>query len=266
MDDTVKEEHHVTSISEDHETTCWGCGLRLLLPSYTPIFKCGWCGAITNQNPLKHNNKYLRWRHIRDRCFIAILLIFMLFVICKASKLLVFVLTPDLINLDLYEYSGIGNCVGAANHQPFICFLFAAVLSTMYISIMSISVGCQLWPPLDHEPIRRITTGSSHSPFIIMREIMFAFLSSAVLLSARGLVLAYLFVASISVGIGLTILLWQQLSYIYQGKTYLSHLSSRADEPVGERGCQNIFRFFGYQYSFSRYLPRFSRTKKIHKK
>ncbi|MCL7027573.1 hypothetical protein MKW94_002905, partial [Papaver nudicaule] len=75
------EEHHVTSISEDHETTCWGCGLRLLLPSYTPIFKCGWCGAITNQSPLRHNNKYLRWRHVRDRFFISILLIFMLFVI-----------------------------------------------------------------------------------------------------------------------------------------------------------------------------------------
>ncbi|RZC71377.1 hypothetical protein C5167_034673 [Papaver somniferum] len=341
MNDTVKEEHHVTSISEDHETTCWGCGLRLLLPSYTPIFKCGWCGAITNQNPLKHNNKYLRWRHIRDRCFIAILLIFMLFVICggvwavypvifsesyfrgilhctitmllSISTISSFSLAASrppgpppsipwgsypvvekggLENYSFCSYCSkpksprthhcrscgtcvldmdhhcpfIGNCVGAANHQPFICFLFAAVLSTMYISIMSISVGCQLWPPLDHETIRHITTGSSHSPFIIMREIMFAFLSSAVLLSARGLVLAYLLVASISVGIGLTILLWQQLSYIYQGKTYLSHLSSRADEPVGERGCQNIFRFFGYQYSFSRYLPRFSRTKKIHKK
>lgn len=33
------------------ETTCWGCRLRLLLPVFAPIFKCGWCGAITIYKP-----------------------------------------------------------------------------------------------------------------------------------------------------------------------------------------------------------------------
>ncbi|OMO72338.1 Zinc finger, DHHC-type, palmitoyltransferase [Corchorus olitorius] len=28
-------------VPEDHETTCWGCGIRLLLPTYAPVFKCG---------------------------------------------------------------------------------------------------------------------------------------------------------------------------------------------------------------------------------
>lgn len=69
---------------EDHETGCWGCGLRLLLPSYSPIFKCGWCGAITTQNERKCETKYLWWRHARDRCFVCVLLGFMLFVICMS--------------------------------------------------------------------------------------------------------------------------------------------------------------------------------------
>ncbi|KAF9590040.1 hypothetical protein IFM89_030190 [Coptis chinensis] len=54
---------------EGLETTCWGCGLRLLLSSYTPVFKCGWCGAITNQNLGKDRRESFRWRHWRDRSF-----------------------------------------------------------------------------------------------------------------------------------------------------------------------------------------------------
>ncbi|XVE85631.1 hypothetical protein DITRI_Ditri17bG0105600 [Diplodiscus trichospermus] len=75
-------EHFVTTVTEDHENTCWGCGLRLLLPTYAPVFKCGWCGAITNQNVNKPGTKCLWWRRLRDRCFVCILIIFMLFVIC----------------------------------------------------------------------------------------------------------------------------------------------------------------------------------------
>lgn len=33
------------------ETTCWGCGLRVVLPKFAPMFMCGWCGAITIDNP-----------------------------------------------------------------------------------------------------------------------------------------------------------------------------------------------------------------------
>ncbi|KAK9275455.1 hypothetical protein L1049_022722 [Liquidambar formosana] len=78
----MAQEHFVTSITEDHEATCWGCGLRLILPSCAPIFKCGWCGAITNQNARKRESKFFWWRRLRDRCFVCVLLIFMLFVIC----------------------------------------------------------------------------------------------------------------------------------------------------------------------------------------
>lgn len=69
--------------------TCWGCGLRLLLPSYAPVFKCGWCGAITNQNKQKCDKQHFRWRLLRDRCIVSIVLVFMLFLICKPLLFLV---------------------------------------------------------------------------------------------------------------------------------------------------------------------------------
>ncbi|KAD2804525.1 hypothetical protein E3N88_37902 [Mikania micrantha] len=50
---TLQEDHYIASITEEHEVTCWGCGLILILSPYTPIFKCGWCGAITNHNAVK---------------------------------------------------------------------------------------------------------------------------------------------------------------------------------------------------------------------
>lgn len=76
----------VTTINEDYESVCWGCGLNLVLPSYAPVFKCGWCGAITNHNPVRPETRRFVLRRIRDRCFVAILAVFMLFVICKSSS------------------------------------------------------------------------------------------------------------------------------------------------------------------------------------
>lgn len=35
------------SDSNGYETICWGCKLQLTLPCYSPIFKCGYCGAVT---------------------------------------------------------------------------------------------------------------------------------------------------------------------------------------------------------------------------
>lgn len=70
-------------MAEDQEATCWGCGLRLLLPSGGPVYKCGWCGAITNQSAQKQEDKSLKWRWLRDRGFVCVLLVFILFVICK---------------------------------------------------------------------------------------------------------------------------------------------------------------------------------------
>ncbi|GMI87514.1 hypothetical protein like AT3G18620 [Hibiscus trionum] len=121
----------------------------------------------------------------------------------------------------------IGNCVGAANHRHFIAFLF----STIYISIMSAYAGLHIWPPVKYRSLRHLIGFSSNIAIQAFKEVMLAFASSAVQLSARGLVLIYLFISSVSLQIGLGFLLWQQLSYTYEGKTYLGHLSSQ-----GSRG------------------------------
>uniref|UniRef100_A0A0E0KWQ1 Protein S-acyltransferase n=1 Tax=Oryza punctata TaxID=4537 RepID=A0A0E0KWQ1_ORYPU len=79
-------EQCVTSIPEDHEATCWGCGLRLIFASYAPVFKCGWCGAITQSNQTSRKPDsvcFSHWRNFRDRFFVTVLILFMLFVICR---------------------------------------------------------------------------------------------------------------------------------------------------------------------------------------
>ncbi|KHG16506.1 hypothetical protein F383_22200 [Gossypium arboreum] len=59
-------DYFVTTVNEDHATICWGCGLRLLLPTHAPVFKCGWCGAITSQNVNKTETKCLWGRRLQD--------------------------------------------------------------------------------------------------------------------------------------------------------------------------------------------------------
>jgi len=129
---------------------------------------------------------------------------------------------------------------------------------------MSVYAGLHLWPPLTYSLKHINGVSGSDLAWKILNEIVVEFLRSALLLSSRGLILAYLFIASVSLQIGLTVLLWQQLSYIYEGKTYLSHLSSQADNEEEKKDCQNLVRFFGLQYSITRFLPNFRVTRKKH--
>ncbi|XP_061368318.1 protein S-acyltransferase 11 [Gastrolobium bilobum] len=341
MDSSSPKEQYVTEVTDNYETTCWGCGLSVLIPSCASVFKCGWCGAITDQNTQKRDQKGFRWRVLRDRCFVSVVIIFMLFVIFGGVWAIYPVLfsislllgsfhsiitailsiatissfslaafrcagTPpnilwgsyptvgkgDLENYTFCHYClkpksprahhcrscrkcildmdhhcpFIGNCVGAANHRNFIAFLISAVLSTIYVSIMSAYAGLHIWPTLTYsiKGLNGIT--SVDLAWRVINEILIAFLRSALLLSSRGLVLAYLFIASVSLQIGLSVLLWQQLSYIYQGKTYLSHLTSQAGNEEEKKDCQNLVRFFGFQYSVTRFLPTFRVTRKRHVK
>lgn len=161
----------------------------------------------------------------------------------------------------------IGNCVGASNHRPFILFLLSTVISTLYVAIMTSYSALHIWPPLEHRSLSQ-SSGFANSEFIfgVLKDNILAFLRSSVFLSARGLVLVYLFIASFSVGTGLCVLLWQQLSYIYVGKTYLSHLRAVDSEEVLERDCQNLVRFFGFPYQTAVYLPSYWKSGKAHKK
>ncbi|KAF4394771.1 hypothetical protein F8388_004746 [Cannabis sativa] len=260
MADLVQE-HCITPINENSEVICWGCGLRLLIPSHSPVFKCGWCGAVTNQNARKRDGEYLLLRRWRDRCFVCVLLLWWGVGSIPCSFL--HQLFQWYIPFHHYIYP-IGNCVGAANHRYFIAFLISAVISMIYVTFMSTYAGLYVWPPLSYRAFGRIHGYSSNMASTALKEVMLALLRSAALLSARGLILVYLFVSSVSVEIGLSILLWQQLCYIYEGKTYLNSLSSHRNNDIEEKGCQNIWRFFGCPHSFSRILPSF--RKKILKK
>lgn len=337
-----QEDHCVASITEDHEVTCWGCGLCLILSPYTPIFKCGWCGAITNHNARKNDNTYFWWRRLRDRCFVCVLLLFMLFIIgggiwaiypiifsvsyfCGIFHMTVSIVLsvttivtyflaafrspgiPPLIpwgsypavgkgGLDGYTFCNycskpkspnshhcrscgmcvldmdhhcpfIGNCVGAANHRVFIIFLISAVISNLYVSLISSFTAFCIWPPVRHVPIAVLNGPSDYMlVYSFLKETTLSFSTSVESLSLRGFVLIYLFLASVSVEIGLGVLLWQQLSYVYQGKTYLSHLSSRGTNRASKKDCQNIVRFFGCPYSATRCLLGFWNSRKTHKK
>ncbi|XP_038695919.1 protein S-acyltransferase 11-like [Tripterygium wilfordii] len=105
--------------------------------------------------------------------------------------------------------------------------------------------GFHVLPPLAHKSIGHLNGLGRGLALRALKEIILAFLSSAALLSARGFVLVSLFVASVSMEIGLSVLLWQQLCYIYEGETYLNHLNSQKSESPGKKDCQNLFRFLG---------------------
>ncbi|XP_042458276.1 protein S-acyltransferase 11-like isoform X2 [Zingiber officinale] len=327
-EESSKEEHYASSSLDSHKVKCWGCGLNLLLESFSPIFKCGWCGAITDQSrALRKPDSacFSRWRCLRDRLFVTLLLCFMLFVICAGvwaiypiifsismfygvfhclltAILSILTITyfcmasffppgspPNITwgsypvvgkdGLDNYTFCAycskpkpprahhcrscrmcvldmdhhcpfIGNCVGSANHWYFIMFLISVIISCTYVFMMTLYAGFHVWPPL---VLRKLTISSS-GPRIaasILKEIVAALASSALLLSARGLVLMYLAFASVSVEIGIVALLWQQLHWIYEGNTYINQITSH-NSARRQGGCQNLFRFFGCPHSVLR--------------
>jgi hypothetical protein len=71
------------------ETTCWGCRLRLLLPVFAPIFKCGWCGAITiYKPPAKPQSQCSPTLEIaRDRVLVVAVLLFIVSIVCEHPEL-----------------------------------------------------------------------------------------------------------------------------------------------------------------------------------
>ncbi|KAK4490778.1 hypothetical protein RD792_001490 [Penstemon davidsonii] len=338
----MQEDDQSTSVDVALETNCWGCGLCVLVSPTASGFKCGWCGAITKQNAVKIDNKHFRWRVLRDRCFVSIVLLFMLFFICLgiwavypvvfsisylcgvfhlSIEVILSITTLSSFYLAAFRPAGapptilwgsyptvgkgglenytfcyycskpksprthhcrscgmcildmdhhcpfIGNCVGAANHRCFIIFLISTVISTVYLAITTSYAALCIWPPLDQRPAR-MWNGFVNSELIfrVLKENILAFLSSAMFLPARGLVLVYLFISSVSLGIGLIVLLWQQLFYIYIGKTYLSHLREGDNVETEKQDCQNLVRFFGWPYSAAIYLPSYWKSRKIHEK
>ncbi|KAG8493138.1 hypothetical protein CXB51_010515 [Gossypium anomalum] len=334
-------QHLVTAVTEKKGTTCWGCGLGLLLPTLGSAFKCGWCGAITNHNLSKNQNQCLLWRRLHNRCFFSFLFSFMLFVICGgvwAAFPIIFLVsyTSGIVHsvittiLALTTISTFGlSAFQRAGAPPMILWGSYTVVGkgelenytfchycskpksprahhcrSCGMCILDMDHHC---PFVNRELCRRSESSALHSfsnfsyiqhnlrnsdvciyefPYMAAIEVQTARtldhfqhgsgdvgkqgrscgivqLSNGT--AVRGLVLIYLFIASISVEISLSVLLWQQLCYIYEGRTYLSHLSSREGDHVKEKDCQNLLRFFGCRYSMLRFLPTLRNSRKRHK-
>ncbi|KAH9603933.1 hypothetical protein KSS87_018017 [Heliosperma pusillum] len=123
-------EQHLSSVEQDYESICWGCGLRLILPSNASVYKCGWCGAITKQDECKREHKLLRWKRLRDRCFVAVLLIFMVFVTCGG----VWAVYPFLFSKGYF--CGLFHCT------------VASILGVSTLSMFSLAAICDPGRPL----------------------------------------------------------------------------------------------------------------------
>ncbi|KAK5833302.1 hypothetical protein PVK06_017124 [Gossypium arboreum] len=334
-------QHLVTAVTEEKGTTCWGCGLGLLLPTLGSAFKCGWCGAITNHNLSKNQNQCLLWRRLRDRCFVSFLFSFMLFVICGgvwAAFPIIFLVsyTSGIVHsvittiLALTTISTFGlsafQCAGAPpmilwgsytvvgkgelENYTFCHYCSKPKSPRAHHCDTAVPVECVYWIwiiTILLELCRRSESSALHSfsnfsyiqhnlrnsdvciyefPYMAAIEVQtagtldhFQHGSGDVGKQGRscGIVKLSNGTAGKRVGFNLSfhcqhiggdklsVLLWQQLCYIYEGRTYLSHLSSREGDHVKEKDCQNLLRFFGCRYSMLRFLPTLRNSRKRHK-
>lgn len=308
--------------SEGYETVCWGCGLRLLVPSVVPVFKCGWCGAISSHNmQAKNQGRCLNCSRALDRVLVATIISLIVLIICGGSWAVFPILFPDLSfsfcfhlaltgilsfntmfnyclaafvqagplpqmawgsfecvskgGLEGYRFCSvchkpkpprahhcrackacvlemdhhcpfIGNCVGATNHRPFILFLLFAVISNLYVLAMSVSAIVKIWSTFTDLPEMLV----SKHVVVVLASYLQALLGTSISSSVRALGLLYLVAVSLSVTIGVGLLLHQQVRQLYDGHTFIDSLQQengliRGRMPPG-RGWRNLRRVFGH--------------------
>ncbi|KAG0575767.1 hypothetical protein M758_5G031300 [Ceratodon purpureus] len=316
------------------ETSCWGCGLRVVLPKFAPMFKCGWCGAITiEKSEMKPISPWSRrCSKGRDRVFVCLVLCLTfsivfggvwatfpvlfptatvgfyvhsvitivlsfntLFNYCMAAfrlagpsprteygkfdlvdkktlegyKFCVYCKIPKppnahhcrscqccVVDMD-HHCPFIGNCVGANNHQHFLLFLLFASVSGLYVLTMSTYVGTIVWPQLLR--FRRVNLPRVHAgvSFDVVLDVLAAMVVSLEpVASTRAFALIYLFIASLSLVIGVGLLLYQQVQLVYTGQTYLGTLTSGSGNHHLVKSWTNFRRLFGKQHPFFWLLPR----------
>lgn len=327
---------------------CWGCGLRLLLLTVVPKFKCGWCGAISSLNvQSERESRCIRCFHSLDRVFVTSVLILIFLVICGGSWAVLPVLYPDfsfgfylhlvitvilsfntLFNycisafvqagplpqvvwgssdyvskgsLEGYRFCHIcnkpkppgahhcrtcqdcilemdhhcpfiGNCVGAANQRPFILFLLFAVLSNIYVLMMSVHALLKIWTSLTIYSVRVEVASSSWSVMDILASFLQVIRGGLESSSVRALAILYLIAVSLSVTIGVGLLLHQQLRQLYDGLTFIDSLQVENGGVRGvlsSRGWINLQRIFGNGHPIFWIFPKLvsdANGKKVHEK
>eukprot|EP00897_Mesotaenium_endlicherianum_P006666 jgi/Mesen1/6027/ME000308S05226 len=75
-----RSDENVEDKSMTCEVICWGCGLCLTLPSYSPVFKCGYCGAVNQEASVrgcywKRPQYCPRFYNIRDLIIVSLVLV-----------------------------------------------------------------------------------------------------------------------------------------------------------------------------------------------
>ncbi|MQM04366.1 hypothetical protein Taro_037159 [Colocasia esculenta] len=285
MDDQMnKEESLVVYALKNCETICWGCGLRLVLSSDFPIFKCGWCGAITNHNQKSRKPDsvcFSRWRCLRDRLFIAVVFLFMLFAIFFNCFLKVSSFFPIITGAGVWAVYPIVFSVSyfcGIFHSSITAILAICTMSSFFLA-SSRSAGAPpniIWgshPAVQKGNLEDYTfctycakpksPRAHHCRSCRMCVLDMDHHCPFVSLTILGLLLMYLTIAGLSIEIGISVLLWQQLRFIYEGKTYLNHLISQKEGGLETKGCQNILRFFGCPQWAYRILPVSSHAGKL---
>lgn len=163
----------------------------------------------------------------------------------------------------------IGNCVGAANHRPFVLFLFFAVLSNVYVFLMSVSAIVKIWKTQADLP-EMFGVSSSSQAVVVLATYLQALLGSSISSSVRALGLLYLVAVSLSVSIGVGLLLHHHVRQLYDGYTFIETLQRENGVtrglPQGE--WRNFQRVFGYGHPLFWVFPRLATGSngKVHEK
>lgn len=162
----------------------------------------------------------------------------------------------------------IGNCVGANNQGHFLLFLIFTTLSCLYVLTMSVYTfnhsRASLIRNQQSDDLPEPHQTSTGMGLDYLSDLLSSLLFDNEDISAiRYIALLYLFVISTALLIGVGILLYQQLSLLYQGQTYLDTLSTDLTNfgPVGRRGWANLQRVFGKRYPWLWLCPYISSQK-----
>jgi palmitoyltransferase len=154
----------------------------------------------------------------------------------------------------------IGNCVGAANHRSFILFLFFTVISTFYVCAMSMVTICKIWSDRMKSGELQLD-GWAMTRMEVLLSYLVVWIGSSLTSSVRAIGLIYLVVLSLSVMIGVGLLLHQQVRHIYEGKTFIESLQHHNGVVKGIKaptpGWRNLRRLFGHGHPVFWVLPRF---------
>ena len=162
--------------------------------------------------------------------------------------------------------------MGAANQRAFLLFLLFAVISSIYVVLMSVATVVKIWNNFFfYREVQRTSQNMGRAGLFV--SFLQALVGSSFSSSVRALGLLYLVALSLAVTIGVGLLFYQQMKQLYDGITLVDSLQQhkngmvRATDPR-IRGWSNLKRVFGYGHPLCWMLPKLVdiQNTKIHDK